>query len=337
VQVTTSLSDAAPAISILVCTRNRASTIGKCIASILANSVRALELLVIDQSDGKETQTIVMEIEDPRLRYLRTPTRGLARARNIGIEASVAPIVLFTDDDCYVESTWVERFLDEFRRDPALDAVYGRVMPYGDGGPGMICLTIMKSTQPRLVEGLGWERVHEAIGHGNNMAFRRSCFFRFGLFLGCLGPGTPMTGGEDTDFSFRILRGGARIYYSPAPVAYHDNWMPMEASNRQLYGYMGSASAVLTRFILHGSLAALRVQLIYFRNYHEEWKRRKKQNDAAGIQHVHRLVRKHLVGMCYGVLHLFRRPTRYAFGQRTLVWWEFGDSSEWPLRKSSGT
>jgi glycosyltransferase involved in cell wall biosynthesis len=326
--VTTLLSDAAPAISILVCTRNRAATIGKCIESILANSVRALELLVIDQSDGDETQTIMLEIGDPRLHYLRTPTRGLARGRNIGIEASIAPIVLFTDDDCYVEPTWVESFLDEFRRDPALDAVYGRVMPYGDGGPGMICLTIMKATQPRLVEGLGWERVHEAIGHGNNMAFRRSCFFRFGLFLEWLGAGTPMTGGEDTDFSFRILRGGARIYYSPAPVAYHDNWMPIEAGNRQLYGYMVSASAVLTRFILRGSFAALRVQLIYFRNYYKDRKRWKKQNDPAGVRHVHRLVRRHLVGMCYGAFHLFRRPPKYAPGQRTLEWREFGDSSE---------
>ncbi len=311
-----------PVISVLVCTRNRDANIGKCVASILANPVREMELLVIDQSDGEATQNALESIQDGRLRYIRTPTRGLARARNVGVEASVAPIVLFTDDDCYAEETWVESFLEEFERNPSLDAVYGRVLPYGEGGPDQTCPTIMEATQPRLVEGLRWERVQEAVGHGNSMAFRRSCFERHGLFMEWLGAGTAMTGGEDTDFSFRVLRGGARIFYSPKPVAYHDNWMPIADSYRQLAGYMTSGSAVLTRFILRGSATALKMQLSYFRNYRKDMKWRRKQNDSDGLKHIRQIVRRHLVGIWYGIRYAFRRQPSYHPGQQTREWTE---------------
>ena len=322
----------APSISVLVCTRNRAESIGKCVTAILANPVEEMELVVVDQSDDDGTTKAMAELDDPRLRYLRTATRGLSRARNVGIEASLGAIVLFTDDDCYVEPSWVSRFLAEFERDPDLDAVYGRVLPFGEGGEDMQCPTTMQSTEPRLVEGLKRERMQEAVGHGNSMAFRRDCFVRHGLFHEWLGAGTPMTGGEDTDFSFRILRSGARIYYSPKPVAYHDNWMPHEAANRQLYGYMVSGSAVFTRFALRGSFAALMLQLRYFRGYFKDIRWWKKKRYTDGVRHVRKLVRRHLVGIFWGVVYATRSAPAYTPGQRTHEWTEIAHQREAVLR-----
>jgi glycosyltransferase involved in cell wall biosynthesis len=314
--------DVGLAASVVVCTRDRARTIGRCIASILASEVEAMELLVVDQSDDDATQAIVMTLDDPRLRYLRTPTRGLARARNIGIEASRAPIILFTDDDCYVEPSWVAEILNGFQAAPRVDAVYGRVLPHGEGRPGMVCRCLMEDTRPRLVEGLPKGRVQRAIGHGNNMAFRRACFSRHGLFLEWLGAGTPMKGGEDTDFSFRILRAGARIYYSPAPLAYHDNWMPIQASNRQIAEYRLSAAALLTRFVLRGSLAALRHHISFFGSSYEHTRRWQKRNERGRIRYERELLQSQIVGIGYGLLYAFRRSPRYALGQRTRPWTE---------------
>ena len=312
-----------PRISVLVCTRNRAQSIRQCIESILQSDVAEMELLVVDQSDGTVTRDALAGLDDPRLRYPSTPTRGLARARNVGIEASAGSIVLFTDDDCYVEVDWVRRFLDEFDRDPTLDAVYGRVVPYGEGGPGQTCPTIMKSTEPRLVEGLNDERVQQAVGHGNSMAFQRRCFERHGLFLEWLGAGTPMKGGEDTDFSFRLLRDGARIYYSPKPLAYHDNWMPIADSQRQLYGYVRSGGVVYTRFVLRGSAVAWKIQRLMFANYAKDmaWWRTQK-NNADGIRHVHKMRRRHVAGILWGFVYAFHRAPRYRPGQRTHEWHE---------------
>lgn len=311
-----------PRISVLVCTRNRGAYIGKCLRAILQSKVQDMELLVIDQSDGAETRDVVLAIDDPRLRYLGTPTRGLSRARNIGIEASHGPIVLFTDDDNYAEPDWVEKMLKQFDEDPKRDAVYGRVMAYGKGGEGTTCPTIMESMEAKQVDGIPSERVQSAVGHGNNMAFRRRCFEKHGLFLEWLGAGTPMTGAEDTDFSFRLMRAGARIYYSPEPVVHHDNWMPIEKANKQLHGYVCSGAVVYTRYVLRGSSRAFAIQKFCFADYKKSMRWWKSKNDQAGIEHVKTMVRKHLKGILLGILYVFRGPKRYQPGQQTLVWTE---------------
>ena len=309
-------------ISVLVCTRNRGSYIGKCLHAILQSKIQDMELLVIDQSDGDETRQAVLAIDDPRLRYLSTPTRGLSRARNIGIEASNAPIVLFTDDDNYAEPDWVEKVLEQFAKDPRREAVYGRVMAYGKGGEGMTCPTIMEVMEPREVQGLGRERIQGSVGHGNNMAFRRECFVKHGLFLEWLGAGTPMTGGEDTDFSFRMLRAGARVYYSPEPVVHHDNWMPIAKANKQLHGYVCSGAVVYTRYVLRGSSIAFIIQRNCFKDYENSMRWWKSQNDPAGIEHVKTMKRRHWKGILLGILYAFRGPKKYRPGQKTLEWTE---------------
>ena len=323
------------AASVVVCTRNRARTIGRCVAAILANDVDAMELLVVDQSDDDSTEKIIRMFDDPRLRYLRTPTRGLARSRNIGIEASNGPIILFTDDDCYVDPSWVQEVLNGFQSLPAVDAVYGRVLPYGEGSPGMVCRCLMEDTRPRLVEGLPEGRLQRAIGHGNNMAFRRDCFSRHGLFLEFLGAGTPIKGGEDTDFSFRILRAGARIMYSPAPLAYHDNWMPIAAGNRQICEYRLSASVLLTRFVLRGSLAALRAQVDFFRSAYEHTRRWQKRNERRRIRYERELVQSQITGIGYGLLYALRQNPAYTSGQRTRPWTELNGNAPAQLPRDS--
>lgn len=310
----------AAAIAVVVCTRDRAHRIGACVSSILASPLRTLELLVVDQSEGEETRAILSAFRDPRLRVLWTSPPGLARARNVGVEASSAPILLFTDDDCRVEPDWVERFLAEFERDPTLDGVYGRVLPDGPARPGWVCYSVMTSTTRRLVAGLPRGFLQESIGHGNAMAFRRECFVRHGLFHEWLGAGTPMTGGEDTDFAFRILRAGARLAYSPLPLAHHDNWMPIADSNRQLYGYARSASAVYTRFALRGVAAALALHLRTFGRSARIAAARAAARDAAGVAHAARLLRVQLEGIAWGVRRVAVRPPAYRAGARTRTW-----------------
>jgi GT2 family glycosyltransferase len=151
---------------------------------------------------------------------------------------------------------------------------------------------------------------HEALGHGNNMAFRRSCFERHGLYMEWLGPGTWATGADDTDFTFRLLRAGADVLYSPDPLVWHDNWRPIEQSNRQLYGYMFSASAVFTRHALRGSGVAARVQARFLRGYLKDLLRALRWRSWRAIRHHARLLRAFAGGGLFGALCVLRRPPR---------------------------
>src|SRR5258708_924846 len=114
------------AISVVVPTRNRPTQIVGCAEALLATAGYQ-ELIVIDQSDGYETQTAMSKFADPRLRYIRTDTRGVTLARNLGIELSLSEIVGFTDDDCRVTTDWASNIATIFSADPEAAVVCGRV------------------------------------------------------------------------------------------------------------------------------------------------------------------------------------------------------------------
>jgi glycosyltransferase involved in cell wall biosynthesis len=105
-------------ISVLLCTRNRPAKLHRAIGSILANSYRNFELVVVDQSIDGESRTKVESFRDSRLVYIPTTTVGLSRARNIAIRAAQWDIVAFTDDDCICDSDWLSSIVAEYERDP---------------------------------------------------------------------------------------------------------------------------------------------------------------------------------------------------------------------------
>ena len=75
-----------PLISVVVCTRNRGAKIAETVQSILRSRDAEFELVVVDQSDNDETlEAIQPLLGSPCLSYIRTDTRGLSAARNIGV------------------------------------------------------------------------------------------------------------------------------------------------------------------------------------------------------------------------------------------------------------
>jgi glycosyltransferase involved in cell wall biosynthesis len=117
-----------PRIAVIVPTRNRPDHTEPCVRSILANPERDVEFVLVDQSDDDASESAVVAHRcDPRFRYVRSATRGASNARNVGIQASTAPIVAFTDDDCRVAVNWMARVGEIFEPDPAADVIFGRV------------------------------------------------------------------------------------------------------------------------------------------------------------------------------------------------------------------
>ena len=113
-------------VSVIVPTRNRPEHAAGCAASILATD-GFTDLVFVDQSDGRATENALAKINDRRFRYVRTETRGVSNARNLGMELTDGEIVAFTDDDCRVRADWMERLLGVFAANPDVAVVCGRV------------------------------------------------------------------------------------------------------------------------------------------------------------------------------------------------------------------
>jgi glycosyltransferase involved in cell wall biosynthesis len=253
-----------PSLAVLLCTRNRPDKAKRAVASILDNSLRAFELIVVDQSPDDRTGRALRSFADQRLRYIGTPTVGLARARNIAIRASRAETLVFTDDDCICEPDWLASILAEYERDPSLSGVFGRVIPYGGMRSDMFCPAVIDSPERRVVD----RPVIPAIvlGGGNNMSFKRTVFAEIGLFLETLGAGTWLRAGEDTEFIYRALSHRMRFVYSPRPLVHHDNWMSEEEFARLMQGSILGGTAVFTKYALTtmGPALGYLIRLAYY-------------------------------------------------------------------------
>lgn len=89
-----------PIISIVTPTYNRAASLERAIASVVAQSLTDFELIIVDDASTDGSADVVRRFQDPRVRLHRFAARqGANAARNQGIGMSRADVVTFLDSD----------------------------------------------------------------------------------------------------------------------------------------------------------------------------------------------------------------------------------------------
>ena len=88
-----------PKASVVLPVFNGARTILRAVRSILDQTLREIELIVVDDGSTDETVGILRKVSDPRLRLIRCPHRGVAAAANTATEVAVAPLIARMDAD----------------------------------------------------------------------------------------------------------------------------------------------------------------------------------------------------------------------------------------------
>ncbi len=116
-----------PRVSVVIRSYNRLPALCELVTALLAQDHDSFEIVVIDQSTDKpaDAEARLAELaRDARLRVLRFPPLGGARARNKGIEHMRGEIAVFIDDDDLPVGTDFLRSMEaQFREDPKLMAV----------------------------------------------------------------------------------------------------------------------------------------------------------------------------------------------------------------------
>jgi glycosyltransferase involved in cell wall biosynthesis len=109
------------AVSVIIPTYNRAMKVARAVASVLYQSFRDLEVIVVDDGSSDHTRS-VLELFGRHIRVLfHEASRGVSAARNTGIAASQAPFIAFLDSDDYWMPEKLERQMGFFQLHP--DAV----------------------------------------------------------------------------------------------------------------------------------------------------------------------------------------------------------------------
>ena len=99
-------------------TYNRPATLRRCVEAVLCQTVRDIEVIVVDDGGAASAEQTLSEVNDPRLRVLRQANAGPAAARNRGASHSSARWLAFVDDDCAPRPDWLERLLGRATADP---------------------------------------------------------------------------------------------------------------------------------------------------------------------------------------------------------------------------
>ncbi len=194
-------------IDICVCTFRRASIIEalrSLDAQIVPNGV-SLAIIVADNDDTpsarKQVEAAAETIALP-VKYIHAPARNISIVRNACLDAVRGDWLAFFDDDQIAEPNWIMHLVATAKAETC-DAVFGPVIAtYGADAPAWIVRRDYHTSVPERCDGV------VQTGHAGSALIRVSAPMiagqRFLLEKG-------RTGGEDTEFFYRIWRAGAKL------------------------------------------------------------------------------------------------------------------------------
>lgn len=110
-------------ISIIIPTYNHANFLGKALESILNQSYKNWEAIVIDNHSKDGTTTVLNKYKDSRIRYLKINNNGiLAKSRNLGIQKAEGEWIAFLDSDDWWKKEKLETCTNEINKN--IDLIY---------------------------------------------------------------------------------------------------------------------------------------------------------------------------------------------------------------------
>lgn len=107
-------------VSVVIPTYDRSQLVRRAIDSVLAQTFRDFELLVIDDGSTDDTVQAIRRYQDPRIRLIQLPeNRGVSAARNRGLSEAAGEFVAFLDSDDEWTPEKLERQVQRFLSAPA--------------------------------------------------------------------------------------------------------------------------------------------------------------------------------------------------------------------------
>lgn len=213
-------------LSVILCTFNRAESLRTTLETfsrLVVPSAVNWELLLVDNNSKDHTREIINEFAKASqfaVRYVFAEAQGRSNALNAGIAVAQGDVLAFTDDDVLLHPDWLTNLIKTFK-DFSCAAVAGRIIPvWNHPRPSWL---EMEEQQVVVHFEFGDEtKPLDRPPMGANSAFHRSMFEKYGLFRLDLGVSSNQRiTSEDTEFGFRLLRGGEKIVYCANAIIFH--------------------------------------------------------------------------------------------------------------------
>lgn len=219
-----------PRISVVVPTKNEESRLSSCLRAIQAQSVKPIEVLVVD---GQSTDGTVEMGHSLGATVLSEDYGTRAGACQVGAVSALGEYVAFTDADCVPDSHWLENLICHFSGDAA--GIGGRIVNMEETlwqeSVNVALDTLLGSANSVQGRNFSTKRSVSSIS-GCNSIYRREDILAVGGFR------TDLLTAEDAELNKRLLRRGKLVYVPDAVVFHHHGRDLGDFAKRMFqYGY----------------------------------------------------------------------------------------------------
>lgn len=107
-----------PVVSVVTPTFNRAHTIKRAIQSVLSQTYKNWQQIIVDDGSTDGTKAVIESIKDPRIKYLFKTNGGPSKARNYGITNAKGKWIMYLDSDDELLPNCMETMLKWLSKNP---------------------------------------------------------------------------------------------------------------------------------------------------------------------------------------------------------------------------
>ena len=120
-------------ISIIVPAYNAEKYIGKCLDSLVNQTKKELEFIIVNDGSKDNTEKVVKEYKDDRIKYFKNKNQGIGKTRNFGIEKATSKYIMFLDSDDYLDETACEKLFNKAEKNKLDIVICDFYKEYDDG------------------------------------------------------------------------------------------------------------------------------------------------------------------------------------------------------------
>lgn len=200
--------------SLILATVGRTEELDRFLQHLDQQTYRDFALIVVDQNSESVLEPLIRRYQDRfPLLHLRSE-RGLARARNVGLQHFSGDVVAFPDDDCWYSPETLEKVAHALHENPTCDGYTGRGVD--DSRPADYVFFSRRS---------GWVDKKNVWRRCTSFSIflRASVIRAVGPFDESLGVGSESRkhSAEEIDYLIRAIGSGFKIYYCSGLWIFH--------------------------------------------------------------------------------------------------------------------
>ncbi len=214
-------------VTVIVPAYNARDTIGACIESLLGQTRRPDEVIIVDDCSCDDTAQVASKYGVKVIKLEKNSGPGVAR--NIGAAAAAGEILAFTDSDCVAPAGWLERIVAALDAPGVVAATGGYAGAVQDG-----FLTRLQHLTLRQRQSAMPPEIDSTIT--SNFACLKSAFASVGgfpLYSRKRDPAKPIWGNEDEELGFLLARAGGKIRWMPDNGVLHQFRLSLRGYLRQ--------------------------------------------------------------------------------------------------------